>query len=481
MLDQVLLFALFVDRRLSIVHDLYSLYFPPLLPDPTDVYFKMVCDTMCGMSTDSLCAYQSVKVVSIKDRRLGCLKYFLFFLMAMLVGGYHLIYQCLYLKFEAPVGTVRFSLREPTVNNCDPIKTPSCLNIVPSIKSLPYCEQSTAPSRYNNNTNTSGCAANGLSPGCRCIIWDSIEAKNVQDRSVLVTTRVLATYQNRTAQDDCVDSTCTHIWTDVQSTDNFIGGIDNFTLQLDHTVQSDAIENPFSAKSMQGSLRVAKGGALCKTYGSVSDIDSTCHVKCKKYNPQASETENLTVDPDWPCKVGPTGLDYFSIGTLLEAAEVTLEDSSDPDKYSYRQYGMVVQVDISYRNWKNWIGTFGSPTYDYNLRVVPGSSYKFESATYPDDQTRLVKTKFGIRLAVLQTGQLGVFSFATMMIEATTMITYLALATLVVDFLATSVLKQKVSYRPAKIQDLDAHGGHMLFSPTKPINDLDDDVDLMSH
>jgi len=428
----------------------------------------MVCETICGMDADVLCAYQSVRVVSIQDRRLGCMKYFLFILMALLVGGYHLIYQCLYLKFELPVGTVRFSLREPTVDNCDAVKTPTCNNLVPDINKLAYCGQSNETTRYTSNASTSGCSSNGKTKSCDCVVWDSIEAKNVQERSVLVSTRVLQSHQNRT--ENCVDSSCPRIWNDLEATDTFIAGIENFTMQLDHTVQSDAIENPFSAKTMTGAIRVQKGSSLCNKYGYVSKIDSNCKVACKTFSESGVNNDTHTSNPNWPCKVGPTGLDFFSIATLLDAAQVSLEDSSDPAKYSYRQYGMVIQLDISYRNWKNWIGTFGSPTYDYNLRVVPGSSYKYETTTYPDDTSRLVKTKFGIRIAVLQTGQLGVFSFSTMMIEITTMVTYLAVSTLVIDFLATKVVKQKQQYGPAKIMNLEAHKGSMLFSPEKTVN-----------
>ena len=60
----------------------------------------------------------------------------------------------------------------------------------------------------------------------------------------------------------------------------------------------------------------------------------------------------------------------------------------------------------------------------------------------------------GIKINVLQTGQLGTFSITTLIVQLTTSLALLKLTTTIVDVLAVSVLPHRVQYRNAKVDEI---------------------------
>lgn len=65
-------------------------------------------------------SYETVKYVYIKDARLGILRSILLFAIVLYVVVFELWAQGGWLESAPVVGVVRFSLQQPTVENCDP-------------------------------------------------------------------------------------------------------------------------------------------------------------------------------------------------------------------------------------------------------------------------------------------------------------------------------------------------------------------------
>lgn len=85
-------------------------------------------------------AYETVKVVAIRDFRLASLRY----LFVVVISAYVVIFELLgsggYLTASSTVGVVRFSLQHPTLSDCDPSER-NCRNDFAPLNELPYCRQ----------------------------------------------------------------------------------------------------------------------------------------------------------------------------------------------------------------------------------------------------------------------------------------------------------------------------------------------------
>eukprot|EP00035_Acanthoeca_spectabilis_P023428 m.449312 g.449312 ORF g.449312 m.449312 type:complete len:446 (-) comp19801_c0_seq1:152-1489(-) len=401
--------------------------------------------------TDDLCAYQTVKMVAIRDRRLGILKFTLLFVIAVYILIYKVIYQCNYLKLEAPVGTVRFSLREPTalVNlttgqvetdpstgqplPCDTVKayTGAVCNVTfKQVEDYPYCSQSGTPC-------TKDCYP--------CLYWDAIEAKNVQGKSVLVTTHVQEIEQNRSecSDDPTANQACYHIWdNNGVPSDSYVAGIESFTMLLDHAIVTPTLGITATSRNMTGRLLIKSNDTLCAARNGYDNFHGDTHKSTA------------------PCYVEPIqslGLDFFTLGDLLGSGDVDLEQEASAG-HSVRQYGSVILLQISYQNHWPWVGTNGWTgrmhiNYYYEVTLLPDSSYKFENTVYDLVlDRRWVKTKYGLRFVVLQQGSIGQFDFLTLLLTGTASLSLLAIATVLVDFLATNVLADRKLYSSAKVQ-----------------------------
>ena len=101
-------------------------------------------DTICGADVDSLFAYPTVKIVRIRDSRLGLFKVFLIFLITLYIGLIQLWKDSGYLATEKVSGITRFTLQQPTVDDCSPTNS-DCMNDYDSLESIPYCSQSSLP------------------------------------------------------------------------------------------------------------------------------------------------------------------------------------------------------------------------------------------------------------------------------------------------------------------------------------------------
>ena len=120
-----------------------------------------------------LCAYPTVKYVQIQDTRLVVLRYIFVMAIAVYVGFFELFAMGGWLDPSPVVGVVRFSLQQPTVDNCDPMQE-GCDNAFDPLNELPYCEQSSLD--YPGQ----------IYP---CEIYEAVNAQLTSEKSLTVITR----------------------------------------------------------------------------------------------------------------------------------------------------------------------------------------------------------------------------------------------------------------------------------------------------
>lgn len=87
---------------------------------------------------DDLFAYETQKIVRIRDRRLGFTFYFLLLLIACYVVGFQILYSNEHFKRKDVYGTGRITIQQPT-KQCNPNK-PDCYSDYSALQTLPYCE-----------------------------------------------------------------------------------------------------------------------------------------------------------------------------------------------------------------------------------------------------------------------------------------------------------------------------------------------------
>ena len=172
-------------------------------------------------------AYDTLKYVHIKDARLACLRYF--FLLAILV--YVLVFEMWafggYLKQNSVVGVVRFSLQQPTVDNCDPFdqNLKTCRNNFDALDTLPYCTQSSENRDFQKRY-----------PGSKypCKIYEATNAQLISEKAIAVITRVSVTNQTLICTPN--DMSCPKTYNNTSSEYRFyVAQSEEFTIMIDHT------------------------------------------------------------------------------------------------------------------------------------------------------------------------------------------------------------------------------------------------------
>jgi len=94
---------------------------------------------------DELLAYQTPKVVRIKDRALGMLKYIFMLIIFCYVFVFQLAYKGSHFQLDQLSGVARVQLQHPT-KRCNPMDV-GCLANYSSLQQLPYCKQYTGTNR----------------------------------------------------------------------------------------------------------------------------------------------------------------------------------------------------------------------------------------------------------------------------------------------------------------------------------------------
>ena len=344
-----------------------------------------------------------------------------------------------------PQGILRFSIQEPTVGNCDPLDS-GCDDDFSDLSELDYCSQYTGATdrgfkRYN------------------CTFWDNLQSKQVTQSSVMLTTRVTETTQTNKCEaiGQLPSNTCKNLWSNSAVDTRFIADAEKFTILLDHSVQTPTTGIKGSSRSMQGKLRVDRSPK--KDDPSNEWRDRACAMsRTGATNPSSGKATKVA-----PCFIQPfhpngTGLDTFTLETLTGAGGLDLDSKSIGNGHSNRYNGAVVIVTITYDNTHKFKGVVGNGTgsnifYTYSISYLEDATFKTVDAIYnPFPNKRVVLNRHGIRIFVVQAGQLGQFDVTQLLPQLTTSLTLLAIASSVVDFFMMYIAPQRETYKQYKYQ-----------------------------
>jgi len=339
---------------------------------------------------DDLLSYNTVKVVRIRDRRLGALHITFMAGIVLYIVVYSIVLNKGYLKVETPMGSIRASLLKPSVAQTN----------------FPYCSN-------QGNPNAS------LLP-LPCEYWDE---SNVvypigEETAFCATTRVK--YYNQTADCDFTLPNCTY--TDSADAKNiYIADIDRFTLLIDHTMYAPISGIQRNALTLHGYIE----------------------------NPEKKEVSiNQGINT-----IGVAGKpDIIELGLLLNYTGINLDAPSliNPN-LTIRYDGLIILVFIDYSN--TYSRSTNNIKYTYSASVVQDTEFTVVEPIVLDRiQNRFVFKRHGIRLLFFQTGTIGNFDFRSLLLTFVSGIGLLAISTLIVDQLAIRILPQRKSYQSFKFQ-----------------------------
>jgi len=185
---------------------------------------------MFGAAADDLLAYQTLKVVRIKDHRLGFIYYGLIMLIIVFIFGYEMLYCNNHFDKRDVFGTPRIALRQPTINLCDP-HDPGCQGNFSSLQDLPYC------SSYRGNSTE-------VHPDARedCRIADrySLLPNGVSGNTVLIPTRIAATRETPSCNPGPGNNwTCGREYSREPPHVQFVADIERYSILLSHSYHRD--------------------------------------------------------------------------------------------------------------------------------------------------------------------------------------------------------------------------------------------------
>lgn len=445
-------------------------------------------EKILGFDRNYILAYYSYKTVMIKDARVGCMNYMLKVAIAAYILLYQLIRNLGYLAFAQAENTVRISLQQPTRDissglTCNP-KDFRCRDAFAGIGELPYC---CAQNSSCTNDGARGCRCTFSElPNYNCTYMDGGTAIWTTDFTGLVVTYVHQFLEQRNedcfvGRTDTATARCDRLWFQLDSEKYFVADIESFTLLVDHQVRLDwgrasaydleLVGMTMSFWEMPGFLYVGsekpEQRALCLRNSRALDA---------VLNGKPTNTAPCYIPPQ---RIKPghsaTGGDFFSVGTLLEAAGTSL-DAINHYGAQRRQQGFVVLLDIDYSNTMLWKGRVDMH-YVYKPVAVPGTRYKKKriesSVSHPG--RRMQFDMHGILFVVQASGELAAFSFFELLLQLTTSLALLAVSTFCVNILANYVLHLRMYYQEALYQETVDYEG-IKFLDSRPEAEIDEQL-----
>jgi len=390
-----------------------------------------------GVDWDSVLAYGTPKVALIRDKRLWALKWFFVTLVALYVAIYQLGYEGLYLEQHDAAGVVRFTLQAPTEASCSLLDfQDNCTAVFPPISRTSYCSQS--PLDYGGQQYP-------------CAFYDESDLGIFRDDSAVVGTRITEYRETRACSIENSPDSCPLVWAldgcdSLKDSDDpacvpstyYATAVEQFTLLFDHHLSVSEFGVEEESADMIGMIRVGEEGdaSLCKEFDG-------------KSNRWGEGSHGAT-----PCYIYPnttsTGLDFISLDVLLRAGGVTLDTKGGAGQV-YRNSGVSIIVSIHYTNRRHWKLPVDRPRYTYEVKIQEDSTYKYFRQVFNVNTTRRnVWNMHGVRVNTIQAGQLKRFSFNNLLIQLTTSLTLLTLATMVTEWAMLFVLPDREVYRREK-------------------------------
>lgn len=393
---------------------------------------------------DEVLAYDTFKVVRVRDKYLGLLRYTLTFMILIYIVVKVLVLDKSYYIHDSPGGSVRISLEAP--KDTDMSKERFCPNHPDYVIS---CEQSEVDKAWPYVAET---CLEAKAPSLHhlpiaCQVWDPYDSRYPADEqnAIFITTRAAVEKQQYNCgkrntnsepkqQDGCSSDQPPYITDPDEQGVYFLAGVTNYTLGIQHSVfgQSSA----FQSDTYRGNSRGYHG----KIQLNPKDPNSVREFPASDPN----DKENV----DKP--------DVISVGELLFAASVDLSEKSKDKSNSLLYSGTVVLVLVKYSNDEGWNHPSpGEPRYEYIVRRVNNSDYKmFEAKDVPNEpNSRLLIKRAGPKFIFLVTGDFAQFSFQTLLIQLASAIGLLSVATLVVETVMLYLAKWRKHYAAAKFEE----------------------------
>lgn len=393
------------------------------------------------------CNYETVKYVNIRDSRLGLLRSILLFLIIVYVVFFELWAQGGWLESVPVVGVVRFSLQQPTVDDCDP-NDKGCENAFVPLNELPYCQQ----------------APNGSSeyyPGRvhPCQLYEATNAQIVSEKSIAVITRASTKKQELVCRE--ADMVCTRTYNDTSEEHKFYTAqSEAFTILLDHAVTASKICARHYNYACSSEASKYKG----RLYSKDANLCAQEYARGRAFK----DFRGQTPERQAPCYITPNATvhdkDFFSLDVLLKAAGgFSLDDcnseapkTDDGKCQTYRDTGGTVLLNMYWSDFYPYHGMV-EPFYYYAPQFLEGSSFLQNIPFYESYRSsRTLVKAHGIRVAVLLEGDYHQFNAVTFLITLTTALGLLAVATTIVDALMLYILPEKKRYQQAKYEEEEA-------------------------
>jgi len=471
-----------------------------------------------GTDVDEMLAYQTPKVVTIKDRTLGMLKYTFMFIIICYVFIFQLLYKGSHFQLQPHSGIARMQLQHPT-KQCSPMQLDCSANYT-SLKKLPYCNQYTGKS---GNPTTKK----------ECKYFDALDLLTPMDGGYLMPT-FIETYDQAPGCKPSAKNNykCDKKYAfvdgngDIQTGSGrakpkaqfFVADLESFTLLIDHSFRVETGTVEYDDFKMQGywldcsneqwtlnSTWLSTGSHCvkkpiicahkdCGKMGMVTASGQTAGKPRREHGRKGKRAglvqsksavgalslesgslggathQNMKSDPEMYSLAGG---DVFSIRTLYEMAGRSLDDwwydPSDKRNMTIRQRGTVLVVNIHYNNLQPWtlFRPQDPPEYVMSVTSRPVEKYKHIRADASGGRTRELTMEYGTLVMVQSSSSIGVFKMIHMLIVVSTSFGLLAASSVLTDLLAVYVLPLRNEYSKAKYEETkDFHDFHVEHEET---------------
>ncbi|GMH69316.1 hypothetical protein TrRE_jg6064, partial [Triparma retinervis] len=301
-----------------------------------------------------------------------------------------------------------------------------CVNDFTPLSQLPYCLGSGLP--YPGDKET-------------CQYYENVGLLTTMESSVVITTRVTETRQDLACDQESYNTsgtTCPKVYVtapNATETTYYAADVERFTVLFDTAVLATTLDIFGESSEMSGWLYVGENSGLCAQYETATKSQGG-----KQFTDEA------------PCYIEPNktsaNLDFFELETLLQAAGSSLDLDGN------RKEGATMVMQVDYSNTLSWKGLSNKIQYTYTPTMLSGSSFKVYDNVYqgyPNYRAnRTLLNKHGIKIDLVQAGDLGAFSFSELLVSLTTSLTLLAMATVITDYIALYLLPDKELYDGAK-------------------------------
>eukprot|EP00443_Scrippsiella_acuminata_P064260 CAMPEP_0115479710 /NCGR_PEP_ID=MMETSP0271-20121206/56878_1 /TAXON_ID=71861 /ORGANISM="Scrippsiella trochoidea, Strain CCMP3099" /LENGTH=456 /DNA_ID=CAMNT_0002907333 /DNA_START=111 /DNA_END=1481 /DNA_ORIENTATION=+ len=446
---------------------------------------------MCGPAADDLLAYQTLKVVRIKDHRLGVLYYGLILAIAVFIFGYEMLYCNNHFDKRDVSGTARLNLRHPTMNFCSP-RQPDCLSNFTSLRDVPYCKT------YRGSSSE-------VMPNKQgdCIIADKymLLPDGVTGSQMLIPTMITTTEETQVCKPGPSNNwTCDKLYEKSNVQEVFVGDIEKYSILLSHSYHRDSFSgnnnrvmgyylecdtSGMSKKELQLQKTIF-GATDCM--GTLRKLPIECLTDECNFKPPFKASSNSSsggVFTAWPAPGALGGVvgtmaaytsrgidmgfandgvfavpegDVFSLGKLLQLSGISsLDTATSLDGNPLRRGGTVINVDVEYSNLIPFASTFGQGevTYEYSITQKPLHQVQDDILLWqqPGNTSRVTERKNGVLVVVNVKGSFGFFSLMNLMLMLAEAASMLAVATILTDKIAIYLMERAPLYYGSKYEE----------------------------